>query len=201
LKEEVAKGLRGWSIMRDRLRSSLLIAWYRALYPGLRTGGGVTFERGVHVVVTRGASLTIDDGVRVERYCQLIVSGALIIGPGSFVGTGSIIAASERVEIGKDALIAAYTMIRDNDHAIDQSGLPYCRQGLVSSPVSIGDNVWIGAKSTVLRGVTIGHNAVVGANAVVSSDVEASTLVGGVPARLIKRLGDRHARTRRPSGA
>lgn len=201
MREGFAKGLRGLSIMRDRFRSSLLIAWYRTLYPGLRTGRGVTLERGVHIVVTKGASLTIGEAVLVERYCQLIVSGTLTIGHGSFVGTGSIIAASERVDIGKDALIAACSMIRDNDHRIDQSGVPYGQQGLVSSPVSIGDNVWIGTKSTVLRGVTIGDDAIVGANAVVSSDVQAATLVGGVPAKLIKRLGDQPRSTSRRSGA
>ena len=53
---------------------------------------------------------------------------------------------------------------------------------------SVGRNVWIGSNATILQGVTIGDNAVVGAGAVVTRDVEANTVVGGVPAKFIKRL-------------
>ena len=52
----------------------------------------------------------------------------------------------------------------------------------------LGKNVWVGSNSTILQGVTIGDNAVVGAGAVVTKDVEANTIVGGVPAKLIKRI-------------
>lgn len=57
-----------------------------------------------------------------------------------------------------------------------------------SSPIKIGDNVWIGEKSTILKGVTIGNGAVVACNSVVTHDVEANTVVAGNPARMVKRL-------------
>ena len=56
------------------------------------------------------------------------------------------------------------------------------------APIHIGKNVWIGANATVLAGVTVGDGAVVAAGAVVTKDVEPNTIVGGVPAKLIKRL-------------
>lgn len=55
-----------------------------------------------------------------------------------------------------------------------------------SAPIHIGNHVWIGARATILKGVTIGDGAVVAAGAVVNKDVPPNTLVGGVPARIIK---------------
>jgi acetyltransferase-like isoleucine patch superfamily enzyme len=147
----------------------------------------VQLGRGVHISVVRGAMLSIGDNVNVERDCQLITEGVLSIDANGFVGTGTIIAAAERITIGRDALIAAYSTIRDQDHRRDAGSLPYNRQGLVTDPIVIGDNVWIGTKATILRGVRIGDNAVVGAQAVVTSNVEQDTVVTGIPAKVITR--------------
>jgi acetyltransferase-like isoleucine patch superfamily enzyme len=109
------------------------------------------------------------------------------IGANGFVGTGSIIVAAERVVIGEDALIAAYVTIRDQDHRLDDCTVPTNRQGLVTAPIEIGANVWIGTKATILRGVTIGDGAVVAAHSIVNAPVERLTVVGGIPAKLLKR--------------
>ena len=67
--------------------------------------------------------------------------------------------------------------------------MAYNQQWLVASPVSVGANVWIGTKATVLRGVHIGANAIIGANAVVTTSVEADSIAVGMPARAVKRIG------------
>ena len=65
---------------------------------------------------------------------------------------------------------------------------PEERQTTYPAPIVLGRNVWVGSNATILPGMTIGDNAVVGAGAVVTKDVEANTIVGGVPAKLIKRI-------------
>ena len=90
---------------------------------------------------------------------------------------------SARSLVRRSPLVA----IRDHDHRFDGPlAVPIREQGHVCAPVTIGDNVWLAGKSTVLKGVTIGDNAVVGANAVVTRDIPANAVAMGVPARVIR---------------
>ena len=72
------------------------------------------------------------------------------------------------------------------EHIYIDRNLPIKDQGKTYAPVTIKDNVWIGAKATILSGVTIGTGAIVGAGAVVTKDVPENSIVAGVPARIIK---------------
>lgn len=171
------------------LRSALVLGWYQALYPTLTVGRKVRLRRGVYLHIVRGGSLRIGDNSYLDSYCQIIAHGHASIGARAFVGLGATIVAAEQVTIGDDALIAAYVTIRDQDHRLDGDE-PFNRQGLVTAPVRIADNVWIGTKATILKGVTIGEGSVVAAHAVVRDAVDRSTVVGGIPARLIRKLAD-----------
>jgi acetyltransferase-like isoleucine patch superfamily enzyme len=94
------------------------------------------------------------------------------------------VAAAESVTIGHSVLIGSNVAIRDHDHgtAPDEHR---ARQPLVAAPIEIGDFAWLGQNVVVLKGVTIGRNAVVGANAVVTRSVPEGAIVAGVPARQI----------------
>lgn len=83
-----------------------------------------------------------------------------------------------------DVLIGPRVNIVTENHPLD----PTDRRALITKPVTIKRNAWIGAGATILPGVTIGENAVVAAGAVVSKDVPANTIVGGVPAKFIKNI-------------
>ena len=90
------------------------------------------------------------------------------------------------VTIGNDVMIAPNTLITTVNHPLNPAGR---RKHLgIAKPVKIGNDVWIGANVTILPGVTIGNNVVIAAGAVVTKDVADNSLVGGVPAKLIKNI-------------
>ena len=90
------------------------------------------------------------------------------------------------VKIGNHVMIAPHTLITTVGHPLSPAKR---RKNIsVTAPVSIGDDVWIGSNVTILPGVTIGNNVVIAAGAVVTKDVPDNSLVGGVPAKLIKTL-------------
>ncbi len=124
-------------------------------------------------------------GIRPYAFLKATGSGGTIaIGARSGVGENCVINAVERVEIGADVLIAPGCHITDANHGI-APGEPIMRQERTAAPVTIGDDVWIGAGVKVLSGVTIGTGAVVAAGAVVREDVPPMAIVGGVPARVL----------------
>lgn len=86
--------------------------------------------------------------------------------------------------IGDDVLVGHNCVIATINHV----EAPDRRADMVPAPVKIGDRVWIGANVTILPGVTIGEGAIIAAGAVVTADVEPRTIVGGIPAKVIKRI-------------
>ena len=86
------------------------------------------------------------------------------------------------ITIEDGAMIAANVQLISNNHDL------YDRQILLCKPVHICENAWIGAGATILPGVTVGKNAVVAAGAVVTKDVEPNTIVGGNPAKVIRKI-------------
>jgi maltose O-acetyltransferase len=111
--------------------------------------------------------------------------GKLVVGTNSRIN-GVHIDAAESVVIGKNVRIAPYTIILDSDfHDVRD----HFSSGK-SAPIIIEDNVWIATRSTILKGVTIGRNSVVAAGSVVTRDVPANSIVGGVPAKVIKYISN-----------
>lgn len=111
-----------------------------------------------------GKNITVGEGVFINACCHFQDHGGVIIGDGC--------------QIGHNVVFATL------NHGLP----PEERQTTYPAPIVLGRNVWVGSNATILPGMTIGDNAVVGAGAVVTKDVEANTIVGGVPAKLIKRI-------------
>ena len=106
------------------------------------------------------------------------------VGKGVFINAGCRFQDQGGIYIGDRALIGHNAVIATLNHDMD----PAKRANLMPAPVHIGADAWLGSNVTVLPGVTIGDGAVVAAGAVVTKDVEPNTVVGGVPARVIKQL-------------
>ncbi len=102
------------------------------------------------------------------------------------LGQECTISAYQHVSIGRECVIADRVMVIDFDHGVVEVERPIRLQGIYKRDVRIGHNVWIGYGACILRGVSIGDNAVVGTSAVVTRDVPANAVVAGIPARVIR---------------
>jgi acetyltransferase-like isoleucine patch superfamily enzyme len=115
-----------------------------------------------------------------------VIHHSLIMGPYGYIGPGAEIPAG--VRMGKYVMVGPHLMITGNDHVFDRPGVATIFSGRPEPQESeIGDDVWIGARVTLIRGVNIGRGAIVATGAVVTRDVVAYSVVGGVPAREIRR--------------
>ena len=98
--------------------------------------------------------------------------------------------AAESVTIGRNVLIASNVLITDSDHVVEPGGVPVTKSSkLVTRPVRIGNNCWLGQNVVVLKGVTIGDDCIIGANSVVHRDVPSCSVAAGNPAKIVKTLG------------
>ena len=112
--------------------------------------------------------------------------GVVSIGAKTVIGQECTISAYQHVSVGRECVIADRVMLIDFDHGMVEVERPIRLQGIYKRDVRVGNNVWIGYGACILRGVTVGDNAVIGTNAVVTEDVPDNAVVGGVPARVIR---------------
>jgi maltose O-acetyltransferase len=144
--------------------------------------------RGRARVENRG-TITLGERVRIDGRTVLVElvahEGArLSIGTSTFINYGVSISAHDGVTIGDNCQVGNYTLIMDNDYhdAVDRTRIGESR------PIVIEDDVWIGARVTILKGVRIGAGSMIGAGAVVTRDVPPRSFAAGVPARVVRAL-------------
>jgi maltose O-acetyltransferase len=123
--------------------------------------------------------------VRPPFFCEY---GAVSIGDRTFVNVDAVMLDVAPIEIGAACQIATRVQLLTATHPIDPGprrvGWEY------AEPISIADNVWLGGGVIVCPGVTIGQDTVVGAGAVVTRDLPAGVVAAGVPARVLREIGD-----------
>ena len=151
-----------------------------ALGPGVQVYGKVRVQGTGRVELGREGNLY--DGVVLETRGE----GRIVVGDHFVLNQGAILCAMAEIIMGTHVLVGEYVSIRDNDHEFE-GGLEK-DGGFVSSPIRIGDQVWIGRGCCITRGVTIGEKCVIGANSVVTKDIPPRSLAVGAPAKVIRSL-------------
>lgn len=188
----------------------------RLLYPSLlaRAGRNVVFGRGITLrhpkLIRVGSNVVIDDGcvldakgsahqgigigggVFIGRATILSCKGGSIeVGDNVNVGVGCVVLSESQVSIGDNCLFAAHCyLVAGGNHDFSRTDIPIIQQPSISQGgIRIQENVWLGARVTVLDGVTIGRDAVIGAGALVTRDIPPLAVAAGVPARVMRLRG------------
>ena len=141
----------------------------------------VTFEIGKGAKVHLGRWCWIGHGTKVRAH-----EGEVFIGAKSVLGQECTISAFQHVSIGRECIVADRVMLIDFDHGVVEVERPIREQGIYKRDVRVGNNVWMGYGACILRGVTIGDNAIVGTSTVVTKDVPDNAVVAGVPAQVLR---------------
>ena len=212
--EQMLQVLVGWvpTILGIGLRALV----YRLM---LRADGWAAIECGVRLRfanhIRLGHRSYLDQGVYVHA-CR----NGVEIGPGTLVMHGAVVHVynfrdmpHSGIRLGQDSLIGEYAVIRGQggvtigdrvyvsplvqimavNHVFDDPTRPFVEQGVTAEGVVIEDDVWIGSGAVICDGVRIGRGAVVAAGAIVTQDVPSLTVVGGVPARVIREIDGEQA--------
>ncbi|MGK6322999.1 acyltransferase [Sphingomonas sp. DT-51] len=156
----------------------------------LRFGRRLRLGRGSHVTCWSPAGIILGDDVSFGEFCQISNGfnpfaqiGTITIGNNVGIGGYSYICSPAAVTIGCDTITGQYLSIHPQDHLFADRDRPIRLQGTRSRGIVIGRDCWIGAKVTILDGVTLGDGCVVAAGAVVNRSFPPGSVIGGVPAK------------------
>jgi acetyltransferase-like isoleucine patch superfamily enzyme len=169
-----------WRTFRRQALRSWLLRW-RWMGRGVYIGEGARIPGGGVLAFAASSS--------IQRFAVLNArAGAVIrLGRGSRIGAFAVLSAAQSIEIGDDVLIADRVFISDHHHGFADPTRPVIEQdGTPPEPVVIGAGCWLGINVCVMPGVSLGPGCVVGAGSVVTRSFPGGSIVGGIPARLIK---------------
>lgn len=151
-------------------------------------GKGTQIEAGAVLDMRLGGSIDLGHGAQIRRGAVLAPWGGFIrMGNECSVNPYSIVYGHGGFTAGDFVRIAAHCVAIPANHGIEAADVPICKQPVTQKGIQLGSDIWIGAGATLLDGIHIGNGAVVAAGAVVTHDVAAGSIVGGVPARELRR--------------
>ncbi|MBC2696059.1 MAG: acyltransferase [Desulfobacteraceae bacterium] len=183
-------------IVRLMARRFVQTVWSVPLFKARceKVGKHLSLPNGIPYIIGTHLKIYIDDNVILDKLTigagKVFDEPVLRVGNNSVINYGTAISVAKEVIIGDNCMISTCCLIMDSDdHPISPEKrllkLPVNKEDV--KPVRIGNNVWIGANSTILKGVTIGDNSIVATRSVVTKNIPANCIFGNEPARLIKK--------------
>lgn len=188
---------------------SLKVMLYFKKPAGMLLGKNVTFfnmpfitwgnflKLGDHVYISALGKMGVIFGnnVGIGAYSRIVVSTSLNhlgeyikIGDNVGIGEFAYLGGAGGLEIGNDCIVGQYLSCHPENHNYSEAHKAYRYQGVTRKGIKIGKNCWIGSKVTILDGVNIGDNCVIAAGSVVTKSMPANSVIGGVPAKVIKEI-------------
>ena len=174
-----------------KVKAKLVSLFYKYAYrDNISKSNGLNLEEGFRIreFGFNDNSLKIDflGNNKIGRFSTIQGSGNISFGKNSFCCDFCVFGVNERITIGQNVMIADAVSIRDTDHKHADIDTPMLKQGIITAPVIVDDNVWIGYGVSILKGVTVGTGAIISAGSVVTKNVAPYSIVGGVPAKIIR---------------
>jgi acetyltransferase-like isoleucine patch superfamily enzyme len=164
-------------------------AYFEGHLPNIQLGKRVVIKSGARLICTNAdASIVIGDGSIIQHGAILETGpgGKIELGKSNSINPYCVIYGHGGLKTGDYVRIAAHTVIIPANHVYDDPTVPIAKQGLVRKGIQLGNDIWIGTGCRILDGVTIQDGAIIAAGAVVNKPVERGSIVGGVPAKIIK---------------
>lgn len=158
-------------------------------------GNNVTFENFTKIDGYARQKLEFGNNVKLGAYSSISCTSHLSkygkgikIGDNSSSGQFTEFGAAGGIEIGSDVIMGSYISFHSENHNFEQTDKLIREQGVTSKGIKLGNNIWVGAKVTFLDGCIVGNNSVVAAGAVVNGEYPDNSVIGGIPARILKTI-------------
>lgn len=159
----------------------------RIYYQKKFTVNGISaFGKNIRFLINDNSQIIFKGRVIAADNVELQSSGKLVLGSGTTINRYSRIVAYDHIEMGDNVMLAEFVTIVDHDHKYLLNDDDLVFSGYEAKPIKIGSNVWIGEKSSILKGCTVGDNVIIAAHSLVTKDVPSNSIVGGVPAKVLK---------------
>lgn len=156
-------------------------------------GKNVTIQENTRIDGYAYEKIILEDNVRIGSYSYITCTShmskygkGLKMGQNSAVGDFTHFGASGGIVIGNDVIMGSYISFHSENHNFQNKEILIREQGVTSKGITLGNNIWVGAKVTFLDGCNIGDNSVVAAGAVVNGHFPNNSIIGGIPAKVIK---------------